>query len=154
MCVILVYIYDIDFFIHQTRNVTKGDITVSFPIQALHILPTRLINLKISIKKKMTSLFKHLLDQNILMLGNRSHLHQCKIWDKLGGHLFSLRKSILKILLMFQVFVSLIKMSSKKHVIMKNFDAKRWRMIGAICFKVTWIIKFWNNVYILKCIEN
>ena len=38
MCVILVYMYDIDFFIYQTRNITKGDVTISFPIQALHIV--------------------------------------------------------------------------------------------------------------------
>ena len=33
MPIILVYIYNIDFLIHQTQNIAVGDITISFPIQ-------------------------------------------------------------------------------------------------------------------------
>ena len=52
--------YDIDFFIHQTLNITIVDVTLSFAIQALYILQTRLMNMKISIKKENDVIFRPL----------------------------------------------------------------------------------------------
>ena len=121
--IILVYIYDIDFIIHQTRNITIGDVTVSLAMQLLYILQTRLRNLKISIKKENDVTFGYFV--------LRKYYDLCE-WESSApmqnlGTPIQFEKINIKNFpcgVMFQASASFIKISSKKHVIMRSFDTK------------------------------
>ena len=121
--IMLVYIYDIDFIIHQTRNITIGDVTVSLAIQVLYILQTRLRNLKISIKKENDITFGYFVLPKYYDLCEQE---SSALMQNLGTPI-QFEKIHIKNFpcgVMFQALASFIKISSKKHVIMKSFDTK------------------------------